>query len=170
MSKEITTISGLKEELRSDIIKAFEGKATDHIHTQMNMAIKSEVYSYQPRRYDRRGRLDGGLQDRDSTVGVAYRKGGNGVRLEVENRAKANRNNPEYHPILGSSSQYLTPLIVYGHGGAGGSYSYGDEFPMGYTRPRDFISETRRLIKKDNMQRVFLMIGLEDMGYQVRTY
>lgn len=140
-----------------------------YVENTMRNQIKEVVYrEYFPKRYQRREYGSGGLISKES-IRSSMSRNTNRVRLTTENIAKANTESP-YNPIEGSSSQYLTPLIVYGHGGAGGKYSWGDTYPYSYVKPRDFISATRRKLKDSGMHVTGLSIALDDMGVENTTH
>jgi hypothetical protein len=168
LSKSYSKISDFKEQLINDIRDSMENGVSKSVEVKMHHAIQEKVYDeyLHPKRYVRRTYGEGGLLNSKSFWHESKRDG-NKVRFTAENRAKANL---DYERIEGSASQYLTPLIVYGHGGAGGKYSWGDEYPYSYIKPRNFIEETRRMLRVEKNHVTGLWLSLEDKGYETSTF
>jgi hypothetical protein len=172
LSRSYNKISDFKKQLIKDIGDTMNEKVSKHVQLKMDEAIEDVVYRgyvNSSMRYQRRMYGEGGLLNSKSYWHETSTKGNN-IRMVTENRAKANTSDYGYHPIEGSSSQYLTPLIVYGHGGAGGYYSYGNEYPYSYTKPRDFISEARKNLRSSKSHLNALWVYLPDKGYETSIY
>lgn len=151
-------LSKVKETMWDDVV--------DAIRLEQYYAIETVVYkSYYPRQYSRRRSVEG-LQDYDNMIADYPESNGiNKVRVKMEN---ITRKNTDSFDINASDYGYLTPLIVYGHGGAGGKYSWGDKYPhYGFTKKRDFVKETRNRLRDNKTHIRYMKIGLDKRGVDV---
>jgi hypothetical protein len=163
-----TSISQLKNILSKNIkqVMTDEKGVPLGVELEMKKSIKYKVYDvYDPRVYSRRTYGEGGLLNSKSYDTEPEDIPNGGTRIKVSNTAKRDDRYGDY------SRGYLTPLIVYGHGGSGGEYSYEYKNPSArYLRPRDFVSETRRRLKTSKTHVNMLQIGLEDRGIETTLF
>lgn len=160
------TIQALQAHLKEEIAKVMDKDVKSVIQTYERTNLDEVVYSpyvYTPVYYTRR-KGSGGLLDRENMVGKAEINS-NSVTLAIENITKRN---PHYDDPELSQYPLLTPLIVYGNGGAGGHYHHvGEYFPYAYEAPRDFITATREELREKRIPYKFLAYGLQDKGMTV---
>jgi hypothetical protein len=165
---KVNSMSKLKQILKDDIRDSMSG-VSNVVRTTMILEAEDKVYKAYNRdgmKYVRRRYGSGGLLS-EGSFKHDYSVNGNTFRSVTQNIAKANVG---YDPIVGSSSQYITPLLVYGHGGKGGSYSHGNKYPYSYVKPRDFITPAREKLKSGKGHVTGLWMALEDKGHETSTW
>ena len=159
MGNAFKSLDALMGSIKKKINNALENEVAEFVKETEQQAAISEVYSvYSPKQYDRRGDA-GGLAD----MGNMESKVSGGV-LTVTNETDFDNRYNSLH-----SGNNLDELIEYGHGAGGLRYTYGDEYPYDYIKPRPFIQKTKETLALDGGDnlKVALEIGLERQGVDV---
>jgi hypothetical protein len=159
---------GIREAIMSEIKKSLVTDVLKTIQTREKRSIAKVVYrAYSPETYIRRY-TDGGLIDDRNIEGIIEKEDGNSARLSISNLTKYNTSGRGYG---GSSSEYLTPLIVLGQDAHPTGYSW---FPnpklrsRGYAKERNFIGDTVNELRKSNAHVDALRKSLKSKGIEVK--
>lgn len=143
-------LKDLTNYIQTQINNTLQDEVAESVKDTMLEAIDRVVYDrYDPSYYERRGDK-GGLRDRDNITILGIQNG-----IIAENTTLVN---DDYGAP--NTGQLLSPIIVSGQG-----YLF-----SGYRKPyehrRDFVEETRSLLKKHDIVKQALKDGLSKRGLQ----
>jgi hypothetical protein len=150
LSLEKFIIDAVRESLRDDVIEKVKDVQLDKIQTVVYDAYLLPVV------YIRRRDEQGGLLTRDNIK--AYPSDG-GLEYTIINETRKK-----------GISDYLTPLIEYGHRGARAKGLDGYDFPRAgwdYMKPRPFVAETYKHFVRTKEHVEVLKRSLEGKGFEV---
>lgn len=159
----IRKLSDLSKELKKIAANVMQNEVLTKVKELQQTWILKEVYlAYSPKQYERRGNY-GGLIDERNILGVFSAKD---TTLTVSNVTEYN-NDYTAEP----TSEYLAPLIEFGHKAAVAKGYRGYSFPyrqLAYYRPRPFIAKTREDLAENKHHIKAMKEGLNRLGIQYR--
>lgn len=160
MGNTFKSLDALMGSIKKKIDNALGNEVAEIVkETEQQSAIYEVYAAYEPKMYERRGG-DDGLGDMENMVSTV-----SGGVLTVTNETEFDNRCNSLH-----SGNNLDELIEYGHGAGGLRYTYGDEYPYDYIKPRPFIQKTKETLALSGgaIIKAALEIGLERQGIDVK--